>query len=378
MKTARLMFPLMLAMTAGCATTLDQASSVRSAAEPGGETSALEGAACVVTGTVRTIASKALVRPGLELVSTSDGLAIGFSQTPHDAVAVKLDPSSAMTTGSFSRHSPDTIRRVTPLDRGSNAIDAAIDADCKSNPLQGAVTVPAKEPFTIGTTNGDIAWASCASETPRTLWHFTQGPVEELRGIALGDGGYAVVFRQGGAAWFGRLDSERAPVGPLKRVAERTDLRSPTVAESGDDVMIVWTERATSQDNWSLAGVSVAPCGHTTPVHLDLPTSGGEGDAIQPALAPVDGGRFLLVWTEGPAYSHQVRALTIESHGHAVGPVLQVSSGAESGWGRPALTADGRGAVVYFVPTGSGFAVAATPIACPVAPAHSNQAVTRL
>jgi hypothetical protein len=370
---------MMLAMTAGCATTLDEGSALRSASEIGGETAApVEGAACVVTGTVRTIAEKALVRSGLELVSMADGLAVGFSQTPYDAVAVKIDPASAMATGSFSRHSLDPIRRVTPLERGAQAIDAAIDADCKKSPLRGAVTIAAKEPFSIGTTGGDIAWASCASEAPRALWRFTQGEVEDLRGIALGDGGYAIAFRQGGSAWFGRLDSEKAPVGPLKRVAERTNLRAPTIAESGDDVMIVWTERSSSYDNWSLAGVTVAPCGHTTPVHLDLPPAGVAGDAIQPALAPVDGGRFLLVWTEGPATFHQVRALTIEAHGHAVGPALQVSSGAESGWGRPALTADGRGAVVYFVPTGSGFAVAATPIACPVSTARTNQVVTRL
>jgi hypothetical protein len=379
MKTARMMFPLMLAMTAGCATTLDQSSALRPATDVGGDTAAVvEGASCVVSGTVRTIAPTALVRPGIELVSTADGLAIGFSRTPHDAVALKIDASSAMTTGTFSRHSSDRIRRVTPLDRGANAIDAAIDADCKSNPLQGAVTISAKEPFSIGTTHDDIAWASCASETPRTLWHFSQGAVEDLRGIALSDGGYAVVFRQGGSAWFGRLDSEKVPVAPLKRIAERASLRGPMLAESGDNVMVVWTERSATQDNWSLGGASIAPCGHATPVRLDTPMAGAEGDAIQPALAPVDGGHFLLVWTEGPAWTHQVRAVTIESHGRAVGPVLQVSSGAESGWGRPAITADGRGAVVYLVPTGSGFAVAATPIACPTSSARTTPISTRL
>jgi hypothetical protein len=378
MKTARLMFPLMLAMTSGCASTLDRSSTLRPSAEVGDAVVASDGEACIVTGAVRTVAPSALVRPGVEIVSTADGLALGFSRTPHDAVAVKIDSSSAMTTRTFSRHSADPIRRVTPLDRGANALDAAIDADCKSNPLKGAMTVSAKEPFSIGTTDTDIAWAACAAETPHTLWHFSQGPVQELRGIALRDGGFAVVFRQGGSVWFGRLDSEKAPVGPLRRVAERAQVRAPTLAESGDDVMVIWTEQATDHDNWSLAGVSIAPCGHTTPVRLELPMDAAEGDAIQPALASVEGGHYLLVWTEGPAWSHQVRAATIESHGRAVGPVLRVSSGAESGWGRPALTADGRGAVVYLVPTGSGFAVAATPIACPLSSARTNQIATRL
>jgi hypothetical protein len=378
MKSLRWMFPVMLAMTAGCATTLDQSSSLRPSSAPEEmKATVADGAACIVTGTVRTIAPKALVRPGIELVSTSDGLALGFSRTPHDAVTIKIDPASAMTTATFSRHSSNPIRRVTPLERGSNAIDAAIDADCKSNPLKGAVTVAAKQPFTIGSADSDIAWTSCASEQPHTLWHFSHGPVQELRGIALADGGFAIVFREGGSVWFGRLDSEKAPTGPLKRIAERAELRGPTLAESGDNVMVIWSEQSAS-GNWSLAGSTVAPCGHTTPVRLDAPTLAAEGDAIQPSLVGVDGGHFLLVWTEGPAYSHEVRAATIESHGHTVGPVLRVSSGAESGWGRPALTADGRGAVVYLVPTDDGFAVAATPIACPLSSARANQVATRL
>src|SRR5205085_819921 len=126
-----------------------------------------------------------------------------------------------------------------------------------------------------------------------------------------------------------------------------------------------------------LGGVSVAPCGHATPVHIARPGAKGDADAIQPALAGVDHGNFLLVWTEGPATTHQVRAVTIDAHGRAVGPVLAVSSGSESGWGRPALTADGRGAVVYLVPTDDGFAVAATPIACPLSPAHANSVASR-
>ena len=380
MKTARLLFPIMLVLTAGCATTLDRVAAVDPSADRSGDAAyPLDANACFVTGAGHTLAPNALLRPGIEVVSTAGGLVLGFSRTPHDAVTIQIDPSSAMATGSSSRHSSDRIRRVTPLDRGADKFGAAIDADCKSNPLQGSVTISAKEPFVVGMTDSDIAWASCASETPRTLWHFTEGAVHDLRGIALADGGFALVFRQGGAVWFGRLDLEKTPVGPLKRIAERSQVRAPVLAESGENVLVVWTEHASTQENWSLGGVTVAPCGHTTPVHLGRPMAGTEGDAIQPSLAALNDGRFLLVWTEGPAWTHQVRAVTIESHGHAVGPVLQVSSDTESGWGRAALTADGRGAVVYLVPTGSGFALAATPISCPLASARTTPvAATRL
>jgi hypothetical protein len=375
MKTANVMFSMVLAMTAGCATTLDRLPAVESGggSDSNAALSAVDGA-CFVTGGANTIAPKAQVRPGLEIVSTSAGLALGFGSSPHDAVAVKIDPQSGRAIESSSRHSSDLIRRVTPRENGTG-VDAAIDTDCKTNLLRNAMTISAKDPFVVGTVDSNIAWASCESATPRALWH-VDGAVQDLRGIELADGGFAIVFRQAGSVWFGRLDSEKNVESSLKKIAERAELRSPVLAESGGNVLVAWSEE--NQDKWSLGAASVAPCGRATPVQLAYPTPGTESDAIQPALVGVDNGNFLLVWTEGSAYTHQVRAVTIESHGRPVGPVLAVSSGAESGWGRPALTADGRGAVVYLVPTDTGFAVASTPISCRLSPAQANRVAARL
>jgi hypothetical protein len=378
MKTARLMFPLTLALTAGCATTLDKNPTVRSelgvvAAAP------TDAAACIVSGAVHTIAPQALVRSGVELVSTNNGLALGFRTTPHDGVIMKIDPTSAMATQRVALHSVDPIRRVTPTGRDAETFGAAMDTDCKTNRLDGAVTVSAKEPFVIGTADGEMAWASCAAQAPHSLWQLPKGKVRDLRGVALSDGGYAVLFAQKNALWFGRLDAEKNPAGPLSKIAQGSHLRWPTIAQSGEHLLVVWAELMDGRDQWSLSAVSVAPCGHTTPIRLDLPLDTAEGDAIQPALAAVDANHFLLVWTAGTATGHDVRAVTLQAEGRAVGPVLKVSSGAESGWGQPAVTADGRGAVVYFVPTDSGFAIAATPIACPLASPPSAPIVsTRL
>jgi len=365
----------MLAMTAGCATTLDQPVALGAKRDTVGSFTG-ENPGCVVVGTVRTIATRA--RPGVEFVSTTGGLAVGFGKTPFEAVAMTIDPGSAMATASFSRHSAHPIRHVTPLDRGESGLDAAIDADCKASALQDSVTISAKEPFVVGTANGKIAWAACASETPQVLWPFSKGAVHDLQGVALAGGGVAIVFRQDSVFWFGRLDSERAPVGALVPIADRPLLRSPTLAASGDHLLVVWAEQAGAEDRWLLAGASVAPCGHATPIDLDVPPASADSDAIQPALAPVDADHFLLVWTEGPVWGHQVRAITIEARGRSLGSVLSVSSGAESGWGRPAIAADGRGAIVYLVPGDSGFALAATPIACPLSPHPARVTTARL
>ncbi len=376
MKTIRLLFPLMLAMTAGCATTLEQSETLGTAPGATSERAISSNTGCVVVGTGRTIAPKVLARAGVELVSTGDGLAVGFGKTPYEAVAMKIDPSSAMTMGSLSRRSAHPIHHVTPFDRGGIGLDAAIDSDCEADLLHGSATISANEPFVVGTVEGNIAWATCASQTPHVLWPFSKGAVRDLRGIALADGGAAIVFRQDGVVWFGRLDSEKVPVGPLVAIAERPSVQSPTLAASGDGVLVVWAEQANAEDHWVLAGVSVAPCGHATPIVLDLPVKHTESDAMQPAIAAVDGGHFLLVWTEGPVWGHQVRAVTLEASGRAIGPVLGVAPGAESGWGRPAITADGRGAIVYLVPSDGGFALAGTPIACPLSAPHTARVTT--
>ncbi len=379
MKIVRFIFPVTLALASGCATTLDQTGALPPSTDSHNEAVAKAGApACFVTGQLRTLAPRAHVRSGIEVVTTPTGIALGFSKTPYDAVTMVMDPASGQTTERLSRHSADPIRRITPIQRGTETIDAAIDADCKTNPLKDAVTITAKEPFVVGVKDGDIAWASCASETPRTLWHFAQGTVHELRGIALTSGGFAILFREGNSLWLGRVDSDKNPLGPLHRIAARSQLRSPALAESGDDVLVVWSEQREGSEQWSLGGASVAPCGHATPLELDVPMETADADAIQPALAAVDAHRFLLVWTEGPVSGRQVRAVAIEPSGRAVGPALSVSSGAESGWGHAALGADGRGAVVYLVPTSTGFAVAATPIECSFSARANRVAATRL
>src|SRR5579859_1458518 len=162
MRTANVMFAMMLGMTAGCATTLDQVPAAESGAGP--TTEAVFGAegACVVTGGVNTIAPKAQIRPGLELVSTANGLALGFGMTAHDAIAVKIDPRSGRAVETASRHSSDRIRRVTPRERGAD-LDLSIDADCKANMLKDSITISTNEPLVVGTVDSDISWSSCAA-----------------------------------------------------------------------------------------------------------------------------------------------------------------------------------------------------------------------
>jgi hypothetical protein len=86
---------------------------------------------------------------------------------------------------------------------------------------------------------------------------------------------------------------------------------------------------------------------------------------MSPSLSALPGGRFLFVWTEGPASGHDVRALTFGPDGKPIGAPLTISNaGVNGGQGQAMVTATGQGVVAFLESGGSGFQVVATPIAC--------------
>jgi hypothetical protein len=96
------------------------------------------------------------------------------------------------------------------------------------------------------------------------------------------------------------------------------------------------------------------------------PPPGGRGEqAMSPGLAVVPGGRFLLVWTEGPPSAHEVRALTLSADGTPVGAPLSISGAStNAGQGQAAVAANGHGVIAFLEANANGFQLVATPIAC--------------
>jgi len=136
-------------------------------------------------------------------------------------------------------------------------------------------------------------------------------------------------------------------------------------------VLVSWAERPDVNASLRLRAMS-APVGQAPrPIRLEIPTRGGT-DASSPALAAIDDGHFLLVWTEGSPSSNEVRALTLNAEGQTFGPAFSVSSRMNAGWGRPAVSADGRGAIAFLASNEQGFELVVAPVACPIT--RANQA----
>jgi hypothetical protein len=339
--------------------------------------------ACSIAGPAHAVAPSALLAAGVEARPLGNDVALGFATNEHDAVGVRIDPkafsatSAALAGGMARAHSADPIRRVTPVPRGTatNGPPALVlDVDRADDPMQGRRAVPLEPVIELGAADGALSWtASRGGAAEGKLWPLDgPGDVEALRAASIGAGAdatTAIAFRRNGAVWLGTFlgPSPPAAKGELGRVPGLgSALGSPAIAVSDGVVLASWADRASDKDPWGLRWVRFAPGEAPGEAHAFTPPPGGRGEqAMSPGIAALPGGRFLLVWTEGSPQRHDVRALTLGSDGAAIGEPLEISAeGVNAGQGQAAVNAAGAGVVAFLQAVGSGFEVAARPIAC--------------
>jgi len=358
--------------TASAKTTSTGTSTATSAPSPTPAPTAPSLEACTVSGTPHVIAPGATVAAGVEVVRLGDELAIGFAPTEHDAIAVRVDPTSLSATTTAKARSKGAIRRVTPILDAKGGLSLVADADRKGDRLQGRRTVLVDPPLQVGAAGGHLSWARVGGPPAGDLWPLDEGErVEALRGVpdAGGDGTIALAFRRGGAVWMGTATGPSGPTpkGALSRVdGLGTAVGSPAVAIGGGVVMVAWSDRASTDDPWRLRWVSFsAGDAPGTPVSFTPPLGGKGEQAMSPSVTALSGGRFLLLWTEGPASGHDLRGLTLTSDGKPLGAPLAISSpGVNAGQGQAAVNQSGQGIISYLESGSSGFQVAATSITC--------------
>jgi len=338
---------------------------------------------CSVVGHSKPIAPQVLVSSGVEVVPTAQGIALGFASAPKEAVTMLVDPSSLAVSSDRTLKSSDLVRRVTPIPppdshkpsvKGEAPLAFATATDRKSDVIDGRRVASGTSPIDFGVATGHLVWASHNSDKTTALWSLAgDAPVEALRAVPLegSEHGYALTFRRDGAIWTGVI------AGTDKSLATRGDLSeskglgpqvgSPSIATSGDVVFVLWADRASADEPWGLRYQRWRTHEAPEPARtFSAPTGGLGAPYMSPSVTALGGGRFLVVWTEGPVSSHQVRALTLDADGQAQGPAFTVSSdAANAGQGQAAVMADGRGAVAYLVADGRGFELMATSVSCP-------------
>jgi hypothetical protein len=333
---------------------------------------------CVVTGQPHTLASSATIGAGVEVRPFGNDVALGFAGDDHRAFALRIDPTSLNVSASVDAPSGEIIRRVVPVlatpdPSGRGPLAPAIDVDASGDALQGRRTLPLPSPLELGASGGSLWWAHPGGAAAGKLWAIEgEGNVEALRGAVESNGDTtttAIGLRHAGAVWLGTATgrSDLAPRGGLARVdGLGGGVGQPALAISDGVVLTAWADRATASDPWRLRWVRFKAGDTPGTPGTFVPPAGGQGEqAMSPGLTAVPGGRFLLVWTEGPPTRRDVRALTLSRDGQPLGPALVISNpGINAGQGQAAVTTTQRGLVSFLESASGGFAVVATPIAC--------------
>ncbi len=328
---------------------------------------------CKVQGKPRVIAPSALVQAGIEVRTVGNDVALGFAPNEHQATALRVDAANLATGSTIDAQSADAIRRVVPLGSPDGSLTLAADADHDGDALHGRRTVTLDPPLEVGATAGSLVWAHPGGPAAGKLWPLDgDGNVEALRAATESEPSgplTAIAFRLDGAIWVGTATGRDAltPMGPLyKAGGSAGSVGSPAIALNDGVVLVAWADRAAAQDPWRLRWVRFKAGEVPGEAGTFTPPAGGKGEqAMSPGITSVPGGRFLLVWTEGPASKHDVRALTLSREGQPIGKPLDISNkSGNSGQGQAALNAARQGVVAFLESNEGGFEVVATPIAC--------------
>lgn len=267
----------------------------------------------------------------------SPRVAIGYSSDGRLPIAISLDPS---TFGARPEKVPTVVgklRRVLPLP-AAKGLKWAVNGDPKK--LTRAEPVATDPPLSIGLAAGSLSFVEKPADAPKKLWSLPGG-FDGARAIAVGEG-VAVAVRSGNAIHVGMLEG-RAPKGELARVSEDGQVGNPQIAASPDEIAIVFAWRAKAADKWSVRFAhgprSGAPAKATA---LTIPGGPG-GDATAPAIATLDGGGWLVVWTEGTV----IRAVVIGVDGQPKGEAWTVSKADQDGDLSAVVAAPGGAVIAY-------------------------------
>ncbi len=324
---------------------------------------------CTTAGEAHVVAPRAFVQSGVEAVAVPGAIALGFATDPRNGIGVTVDPASiGITTTVKARALGGDARRMSPaLEKGKLALVA--DVDKKVDPLRGRRVVGTTPLIDVGVAENAIVWAPHGQNGYAKIFAVEgDGAIDAIRAVPLGTGkGIAVAFRRGNSIHVGVAKGEATltPGGALARIPGLGQVGSPTLATSGDAILVAWSDRASGAEPWQVRWTKLsASSAPDAPQQLTLPGGGPGVQAMSPSVAGLGAGRFVIAWSEGTP-SHQVRAQTLAADGTPSGsPLLLSAAGINAGQPQIAVGSDGRGVVAFLAAKGKNYEIHATPVRC--------------
>jgi hypothetical protein len=256
---------------------------------------------------------------------------------------------------------------MTPiLDRGKLTLVPGVDK--KFDKIQGRRIVSTNPPIDVGVAEGSLVWAPRDQNTYAKLFTLEgEGGVDAIRAVPLPSKGIAVAFRRGKDVYVGvaKGDAVLEPEGSLAHISSLGQVGMRSITNSGDSIIVAWSDRATAQEPWQIRWTKLVAGGAPeVPKQLAIPDGGLGTQAMSPSVFGIGGGRFVMAWSEGTP-SHQVRAITFNADGTTSGTAMSLSAaGVNAGSPQIAVGPDGRGVAAFLAAKGKSYELHATPVAC--------------
>lgn len=339
-----------------------------SVAAPGVAASSAPQRSCELARPARRLAWSIVRSIPPYIASTPEGsrVAVGVAASRRSALGLLVDPDTLSAARAFAQRRRKPLLSVVPT-AASGKLGFSVTRT--NAPLTDARTVDGKPSFMLGMSNDGFARVVGSGE-PHVIWPGGSGErMTEIRIATTPHGNHAVTFRRGGQSgqvlvgWLGPDGSRRSALAPVEG---GHFLGTPMVAANDKSVLVAFAARDSRQDHWGVR-LATAPDGKLPTQARDfvIPPGGPGIEAISPAAAGIDGGRWLLQWTEGSTGQHEVRVQVLGSGLAPIGDAITVSP-KEANAGQGVVWVRGRKAIsLFLVSTGKRLELWGAALTCP-------------
>jgi hypothetical protein len=314
--------------------------------------------ACKLDKAAQKVVSRASRAVPIEVLLAGGKASLGFSMDGKTPTGLEVELGSMKSKQLKTPRAAGKLRRIYPYSADGTTAFVVDDEPAKHKLQEGAGLADPK-PYYIGLDGGSLARAERLSGDPQKIWPTAVGAAEVRVLPVPGDGAF-VGARTADALFVGRIGADRGAKGDLVKLSGGDALGAWALGVSADEAAaIVQIQGA--------AGFKVAhgPRGAALAKAEPLLLAGVGAEAASLSLAGVDGGRWLLVWSEGKDGARQLRALTLSPQFEPVGEPLSIA-GPEANAGPAGLAIAGKqGAVFYAATVKKGVELWGATISCP-------------
>ena len=282
-----------------------------------------------------------------DMEASGTSIALGYAVNDKEAVGILIDPKTGKFDEKLRKHADDAIARVSPDATGENGFFIEPKGD------KERLVVGGEKPFFLTFDKTSVGQSDTAEAAPTELFHLTGDDEVNAPQATLAGTDWFLSFRQGTQVYGGYMGADRSVKGALATIAGSGGKGGkPKSAFNGDEVAVAFADMPEDSKEWQIRiGHAKSGTVPDTTAVFPLPGGGPGGDRIAPDIVGLDDGRWLLMWTEGPAGERAIRAITLSHDFEPIGDPIALSPPAGN-FGQAVLGVVGSYTTVVFLQRG--------------------------